>query len=443
MADTAVKTPETKVKKKKGKKALKVIGIILAVIIAAVGVCTIISSVGNKANMELALSFEPTAYEEQLVPEKDADGSWCFTTDRDFKVIQLTDVHLGGGFMSLAKDASALTAVATILQTEKPDLVIVTGDVAYPVPFQAGTFNNGTGAKLFANLMDELGIYWTLGFGNHDTEAYSYYGRDDISDYYANSGFKYCLFSAGPEDIDGYGNQVIKVKNSLGVITQALIVLDSHSYTDGDYFGIQWKYDNIHENQIEWYKQQIASMSEENVKAIAQIGDAAKKAELKSLETVPSMLFFHIPLTEFKDAWDEFAANGYQDTENVKYISGIVGETGKAIYCGIGEDDLFETITELGSTKAVFCGHDHFNNFSVNYKGIDLVYGNSIDYLAYIGINKKGSQRGSTCITLAPDGTYTVDKYNLYTSGRYELPAGFADDISMQFENVTFQNLEE
>lgn len=413
-------------KKSKGKKALKVIGSILAVIVLLVAVAAAVSAVGNKGNYTLSRSFAKVEYEDQLVPEQDENGDWCFTTDKEFKVLQLTDVHIGGGFMSLSKDSSALTAVATIVATEKPDLVIVTGDVAYPVPFQAGTFNNKVGARMFAQLMDTLGVYWTLGFGNHDTEAYSYFDRADISEFYSTSGYRYCLFHAGPDDVDGYGNQVIKIKDTKGGITQALFVFDSHSYTDGDYFGIQWKYDNIHPNQIEWYKEQIAALNKEN-----------------GGKTVKSLAFFHIPLVEFEDAWNEFKDNGYKDTENVKYKYGMIGETGKAIYCGIGEDELFETMLDLGSTKAIFCGHDHFNNTTVNYKGIDLSYGYSIDYLAYIGVYKKGSQRGATVIDIAPDGNYEIGKYNLYTSGRYELPAGFADNISMQFEDVTYQYIEE
>lgn len=412
--------------KGKGKKAFKVLGIIIIVIAVLVGAAAVVSAVGNKANFKLAGSFAKVEYDNKLKPEQDENGDWCFVTDKELKVVQITDVHIGGGFMSLSKDASALTAVATMLTTEKPDLVIVTGDVAYPVPFQAGTFNNKVGAEMFTKLMDTLGIYWTLGFGNHDTEAYSFYGRDDISAFYEANGGEYCLFRSGPEDIDGYGNQIIKVKNTAGKVTQALFVFDSHSYTDGDYFGIQWKYDNIHPNQIEWYKQQVEVLKAEN-----------------GGKTVKSLAFFHIPLVEFEDAWNEFKKNGYKDTENVKYKYGMIGETGKAIYCGIGEDDLFETMLELGSTQAVLCGHDHFNNTTVNYKGIDLSYGYSIDYLAYIGVYKKGSQRGCSVITLSPDGSYQLDKYNLYASGRYDIPAGFADNITMQFEDVTYQYIEE
>ena len=421
-------------KKGRGKKALKVLCIILAVIVIAVGVCSVISAVGNKGHRELIEGFDTVSYpDDRLVPEKDADGDWVFTTDRDFKIVQLTDVHLGGGFMSIAKDKGALYAVERMLKAEQPDLVIVTGDVAYPVPFQAGTFNNKTGAELFAKLMDKLGIYWTVCFGNHDTEAYSYYSREDISDFYMNSGFEYCLFEKGPDDVDGFGNQVIKIKNTKGAITQALFIFDSHSYTGGDIFGILWKYDNIHENQVEWYKARLAAMNEYNASL-----DGKKTDE----KTVKSLAFFHIPLVEFKDAWEEFAANGYKDTENVKYIEGMVGETGKAIFCGIGEDDLFEAFLEEGSTKAVFCGHDHLNNFTINYKGIDFSYGNSIDYLAYIGINEKGSQRGCTCITVSPDGTYKIDKYNLYRSGRYDMPAELKN-VDFQFDGVEYQYFEE
>ncbi len=401
--DVKVKTK----KKGKGKKALAVIGIILAVIIAFAGVMAIVSATGNKANIEKANSFEAVVSDDPLVPEKDENGFWTFTTDREFKVLQLTDVHIGGGWMSLKKDAMALNAVAAMISAEKPDLVVVTGDVSYPVPFQAGTFNNLSSAKVFAALMEKLGVYWTLGFGNHDTEAYSYYGRDDISEFYGSEDFKYCLFEAGPEEVDGYGNQVINVKNSDGIITQSLFVFDSHSYVDGDYLGIMWKYDNIHENQVEWYKNTVNSLNEQNNKLLKKLGEE-ENSDIKSAA------FFHIPLTEQKDAWYEYAENGFKDTENVKFFYGTAGEASKVVYCGIAEDDLFETMLELGSTKAIFCGHDHYNNFSIDYKGIRLTYGMSVDYLAYPGIYQEGSQRGCTTITFAPDGSFDCQQQSYY-----------------------------
>ncbi len=393
--------------KKKGKKALKVLGAILAVIVILVGVAAVANVIGNKGNIEKIAAFEPVEIENQLVPAKDENGNWTFTTDRDFKVIQLTDVHIGGGFMSLKKDAMALNAVAAMIKAEKPDLVLITGDVSYPVPFQAGTFNNLSSAKVFAALMEQLGVYWTLAFGNHDTEAYSYYSREDISDFYAGESFKYCLYTPGPDDVDGYGNQVINVKNSDGLITQSLYLFDSHSYTDGDYFGIFWKYDNIHENQVQWYKDNVNAFNAQNNALLKEMGKE-ENSDIKSAA------FFHIPLTEQRDAWYEYRDAGYQDTENVKFHYGVAGEGGNVVFCGMHEDNLFETMLELGSTKAIFCGHDHYNNFSVDYKGIRFTYGMSVDYLAYPGIYQKGSQRGCTVINFAPDGSFDCAQESYY-----------------------------
>lgn len=421
--------------------ARKVIAAILVVIIAFFGFTSIIGFSGYRGNMKLAESFDKVSYSRQLKPETDGEGWYFFRTNSKFKVMQLTDIHLGGGFLSSAKDASALTAVAVMVAKEKPDLVIVTGDIGYPVPFQAGTRNNMRPAKLFATLMESLGVYWTLGYGNHDTELYSKYTREELSEFYEDEKWEHCLFLTGPNDCDGCGNQVIRVVNGSGFTTQALFVLDSHSYTDGDFLGIQWKYDNIHKNQVQWYEETINQIESDNVTRIYASAEKDAFKKYKDFTHVKSMLFFHIPLVEYRDAWEEFAGNGYKDTENVRYDEGIVGETGGLIYCGIGEDNLFEKVLEIGSTQAIFCGHDHFNNFSLNYKGVELVYGNSIDYLAYIGISKKGSHRGCTCVTIASDGSYTIDKYNLY-SGRYDLPEGFDDGIVMQFEGVTFQYIE-
>lgn len=385
-------------KKSRKKKFLKVLAGFMAVLIVFIGITTVVSIIGLNANIKKANSFSAVETEE-LKFENSADGVWNIYSDRELKIMQLTDTHFGGGWMSLKKDSMALNAVAAMITAEKPDFVIVTGDVAYPVPFQAGTFNNKSGAKLFAELMETLGVYWTVSYGNHDTESYSYYGRDDITAFYEQ--YPHCLMRKGPENVDGYGNQVFNIVNSDGVITRSLFTVDSHSYVDGDFLGIFWKYDNIHENQIEWYK----SIIEENKK-----NNSAKNTDI----TPKSSVFLHVPLTEYKDAWDEFAANNYADTENVKFNYGTAGESGKIVYPGFYEDEFFETMQTLGSTDSVFCGHDHLNNFSLEYKGIDLVYSYSVDYLAYVGIYELGSQRGCTVINTGTDGEIEYSAENYY-----------------------------
>lgn len=414
----------TKTNKKIGKKIL--IGFFIVAVAIAV-IATVVNFLVYRGLLEKGNEYNKVEIENQLVPQKDENGYWYFTTDGDFKVMHITDVHIGGGWMSYGKDKKALNAVATMVTREKPDLVVATGDIAYPVFFQAGTFNNYSGAKVFANLMESLGVYWTVTFGNHDAEAYSYFKRDKVAGFYTDENYKHCLFQEGPEAVDGNCNHVIEVKNSKGIITQAMVMIDSLSYVDDTIItSIKGTYDNIHDNQVEWYEAEIKRMNAEN------------KAIDENADTVKTQAFFHIPLVELQDAWKEFQENDFKDTEDFKYIDGIIGEGGRRVFCGFGEDNLFEKMLELGSTKAIHTGHDHYNNLTAEYKGIQFSCGYSIDYLAYKGVAKEGSQRGCNMITCKPDGTFNIDKYNYY-SDRYDLEGFTREEVTMQFEDVKYQ----
>lgn len=416
--------------KKRDKKVLKVLAIILCVVVLLVCVNMLANTVANSKNTKLAKSFETVEIENQLVPQKDENGNWTFVADRELKILQLTDIHIGGGWLCAKNDAKAINAVAAMITAEKPDLVVVTGDMVYPVPYEAAAINNLPPAKIFIALMENLGVYWMPTFGNHDTEFYSFYDREAISDYYESANLKYCLYQAGPEDVDGYGNTVINVKNSQGIITQSLYTIDSNAYAGkGLKSIINMKYDNIHENQVEWYKNTVTAMKRYNTNFITN-GDFENKDELLNAYGTPkSLAFFHIPMQEYGDAWFEYLNNGFKDTENVKHIYGTATETGDIIYCGVESDMLFETMLELGSTQGVFCGHDHINDFSLEYKGIRLTYGKSIDYIAYADIHTLGSQRGCTVITVRPDGTFDCKAENYYQD-KYDNEA--REDVTMQ-----------
>lgn len=64
---------------------------------------------------------------------------------------------------------------------------------------------------------------------------------------------------------------------------------------------------------------------------------------------------------------------------------------------------MFEKMVELGSTKGCFAGHDHMNNFSVNYQGIRLTYGLSCDHNIYLVL-----LRGGVLINVKNDGSFTT-----------------------------------
>ena len=154
-----------------------------------------------------------------------------------------------------------------------------------------------------------------------------------------------------------------------------------------------------------------------------------------------SLAFFHIALPEYKDAWYEYRDNGYNDTDNVKYVYGNAGEKGDIVYSSKSYNfGFFDKMVELGSTQGTFCGHDHLNNFALNYKGIQLTYSYSIDYLAYTGIMKYGLQRGCTIINVKPDGSfeshlenYYQDKYSAVNKKeQVTMEDYYADEIDQQ-----------
>jgi len=424
-----VLTPEQK--KLKTKKALIITSVVVLVLAIFFGSVAIANVTISDKLIAYSNTFEKADYtaHDQLVPEKDSDGYYTFTADRDLKIIQITDVHIGGGSFSATKDKWALNAVSTMIRAEQPDLVVVTGDIAYPVPFSAGTFNNLNATKAFAEMMESIQVYWTFTFGNHDTELYSMYSREDICKYYEESNFKYCLFERGFSDENdengldrGFGNTIIKVKNSQGLVTQAIVTIDSHTYIDGDYFGIAWKYDNIHQSQVDWYKQEMTKIKDAN-KAFAEANSITGYVD----QYVNNIAFFHIPLVEYRDAWKQIKESnvelvpGATIGSDIKYYYGNVGEKdGKkngirtyGVFCGMGEDSFFETGLEC-NLKATFCGHDHYNAFSIEYKGIRLNYGRSIDFLAYATIYKEHEQRGCTVITVKSDGSFDCKINNYY-----------------------------
>ena len=409
------------------KKALKITGIVLAALALVFGMLAVVNQIGEKQMNKYIDTFSAVEVEDALVPVFE-NGEYYFTADREFKVMQLTDVHLGGGFLSRQEDEMTINAIAAMVEAEKPDLIIVTGDVSFAVPYISGTINNAIAHRMFQRLMERLGVSWTIVFGNHDSEAYDYYNRAAVSKMYDDEALEHCLFISDG-DLSGEGNHVINVKNSAGFITESFYMIDTHSYTDKDPLGILWDYDYVKEDQIAWYAGKVEAHKAANAAVYATLSNEQKIAYADLLEP-KSLMFMHIPLREVKYAYDEWIANGKQNTDDVKYIRGFDGETAETVYCSRTDEQLFETILEKGSTKALFYGHDHLNNFVLEYKGITLSYGYSIDYLAYSDIDTRGYQRGCTVITCAPNGDATIVHENYYQD-KYE-PLYEKENVDME-----------
>lgn len=128
-------------------------------------------------------------------------------------------------------------------------------------------------------------------------------------------------------------------------------------------------------------------------------GTMNKRRQAKKL-----MAFFHMPLREFKEAYEKMKLGD----KSVVYCHGSIAE--KHEYFGISKKrgTFFERAVENGVIKWMFCGHDHMNTLSLVYKGIRMTYGMSIDYLGYQGIWKSHIQRGGTLITRKTDGSVDI-----------------------------------
>lgn len=296
------------------------------------------------------------------------------TEDTAFSVLQITDIHI---LNNEKKDAKAYKTITAMVETAKPDMIVVTGDIT-------SEKENYTAFKSFCTFMEEFQIPWAFTYGNHEgldiqyepnknLEPEKIADKQTLNDYLES--LEYCIYERGDKNTDGMGNYYYTVRDDNGKALTSLIFMDSNSY-DEENEG----YDHFHDNQIQWY--------ENTVKQIA------KEENGSDSKVVPSLAFFHIPMQEYMTAYDK--AKG---TDNLLYGFRFPNEDGTPAI----DDNMFETMVELGSTKGCFVGHDHMNNYSVNYKGIRLTYGLSCDHNIYLV-----PFRGGTLINIKNDGTFTT-----------------------------------
>ena len=317
----------------------------------------------------------------------DASGVYTLTAqDGDFKILHLTDIHLGNSLYSYRKDIKALEACYAEIAYTKPDLVIVTGDLCFPLGIMSMSFNNAAPVQQFAAFMRNVGVPWAFTYGNHDTESIASVDRETLNDVYMSLSYKtsgVLLYPYIQPGITGRNNQLLELRNADGTLNTALFLLDSNAYT-GEGINV---YDYIHDDQVEWYTTQVERLNKE------------------AGRTVPSLVFFHIPLQQYRTAYELYEAG----SDEVRYYFGENGEKMiNKVCCSNYPSALFDRMLALGSTTGVFCGHDHYNNMSLEYKGIRLTYGMSIDYLAMPGIEHDTAQRGTELITIHPDASWDL-----------------------------------
>lgn len=97
----------------------------------------------------------------------------------------------------------------------------------------------------------------------------------------------------------------------------------------------------------------------------------------------PRYAFFHIPIKQYAEIWDNGAA------------SGIKGEEP----CIEKEDGSSFAYLKMLGVRACFCGHDHVNCYSGVIDGVDLVYGRAAGGYGADRVPKGGSRITINCRT--------------------------------------------
>ena len=147
---------------------------------------------------------------------------------QEYKVLQLTDLHLGDKddldvhfkFMDLT------------INDANPDMIVVTGDLF--------TFTGKDTAKRLFYYLDSKGVPWTVTFGNHDEQTM--FSVDWLTSTLNNWGGNCFFKDIQGDDVTGYANFAINLidKNDDTKIHEQIIIMDSNRYYYGKYFGYDY-----------------------------------------------------------------------------------------------------------------------------------------------------------------------------------------------------------
>lgn len=275
---------------------------------------------------------------------------------KDFTVLNLTDTQLSD--QEWADDHKARKileyTVKELISRTSPDLITISGDLAW-----AG---HDHAYDMLASFIDGFGIPWAHVWGNHDNQNGAEYIDSVATRFMARPN---CIYEKGDRAL-GNGNYVICIEEQ-GRPVEAIIMIDSHDrdpYVDAE--GKEVKaWSRLTEEQKSWILQQTSELGEKGyadatvilhipIYAYRTAFNAAFNSALDPKSITPEQ-------ADGADCWNE----GYTDSIGVQYE-------------GIGsypaEDGVLATLKESKIIKTIVAGHEHVNNWMVNYDGIKMVY---------------------------------------------------------------------
>lgn len=279
----------------------------------------------------------------------------AFRDDGSFTIVQFTDLHWHDG---TGLDVCTASLMEMVLGAERPDLVVLTGDVLQgsECPDPAAAWRRAV------EPMESRAVPWAAVFGNHDDEG-SLSRRELLA---VQRGCRMCMSEAGPDNVPGVGNYVLNIpSHDRSGLSAVLYCIDSGSYAaDGD------GYAAISREQIDWFRS-TSSYDAEDRKQIA-------------LCSIPALVFLHIPLPEF-------ALAGQAGSFRGSHL--------EAVQCPRVNSGFFAAARSAG-VLGIFVGHDHLNDFDAEWNGVRLCFGRATGYRTY---GREGFAHGARVIRLIED----------------------------------------
>ncbi|KFY94720.1 hypothetical protein V498_03756 [Pseudogymnoascus sp. VKM F-4517 (FW-2822)] len=314
----------------------------------------LLDSAGEKQGARISIRRGKAAPITKTIPRINENGK--------FKILQVADLHLSTG-VGVCRDAMpengdpceadtrTLEFIGKVLDDEKPDLVVLSGDQV-----NGDTAPDAqTAIFKFAELFIKRKIPYATIFGNHDDEkTLSRPAQMDLIE-----SLPYSISEAGPKELSGVGNYYVEVlaRGSSKHSALTLYLLDTHAYTPDErtYQGYDW----LKQDQIDWFKSTAQGL---------------KKAHREYTKVHMDLAFIHIPLPEYTG-------------EHVK----VVGKYREGVTAPTFNSGFRDALVEEGILM-VSCGHDHANDYCALSMQKDLpalwmCYGGGSGFGGYGGYN--------------------------------------------------------
>ena len=336
-----------------------------------------------------------------------------------FRLLALTDIHYrnGGWYGTWAlnyQNSKTDRDLRELAKEADPDLIIVCGDI------ETGTLND-MNYKHFTEVMDGIGIPWTVVFGNHDAEHRS--DKSGLMSYLLRS--EYSVFRQGPTnlgiekeecldsslydpDIDKYagglGNTVINLRDpDSGQIYYAFILMDT-----GDWQNMAGNQTAKHRadkgarpfsrtgvgltnRQIKWYEWVVDGLSSYNQSLGADEDSAAPESMFICHIGMKAMDYAAI-LSQYENSWGgHYTKGGYDHNDLPFHTEAEWSRPADRPYIEYDTSDenitsdpvLMQRVEEYNQNSAEQSGNDAIAQYWLladNTKREDYISGRNKDY---------------------------------------------------------------